>query len=230
MAQGHGGRRRSLPPVALGAARGAAISKDVPALEAAGVVVRMPANWRMNRPARAQVKATVGANAPAQLGLDALLDFCMEVTLDGEALTTAEIKRLLAQGDGLAFIRGQWVEIDHDRLSRTLKRFEAIERRAAAEGLSFAEAMRLLAGANLSGDDAASQTDRDWCAAVAGPWLAETLAALRRPDGRIGVDPERLLKGTLRPYQIGDTPKIRFLSPYQRVTLCPRQNCRTAVT
>ena len=26
--------------------------KDVPALEAAGVVVRMPANWRMNRPAR----------------------------------------------------------------------------------------------------------------------------------------------------------------------------------
>jgi superfamily II DNA or RNA helicase len=175
--------------------------KDVPALEAAGVVVRMPANWRMNRPARAQVKATVGANAPTQLGLDALLDFCMEVTLDGEALTKAEIKRLLAQGDGLAFIRGQWVEIDHDRLSRTLKRFEAIERRAAAEGLSFGEAMRLLAGANLSGDDAASQTDRDWCAAVAGPWLAETLAALRRPDGRIGVDPERLLKGTLRPYQ-----------------------------
>ena len=104
--------------------------KDVPALEAAGVVVRMPANWRLNRPARAQVKATVGASAPSQLGLDALLDFRMEVTLDGEALTAAEVKRLLAQSDGLSFIRGQWVEIDHDRLSRTLKRFEAIERRA----------------------------------------------------------------------------------------------------
>ena len=35
--------------------------KDVPALEAAGVVVRMPANWRMNRPARPQVKATSAA-------------------------------------------------------------------------------------------------------------------------------------------------------------------------
>ncbi len=34
--------------------------KDVPALESAGVVVRMPASWRMNRPARPQVKATVG--------------------------------------------------------------------------------------------------------------------------------------------------------------------------
>ncbi|MGZ9103083.1 MAG: DEAD/DEAH box helicase [Rhodoplanes sp.] len=175
--------------------------KDVPALEAAGVVVRMPANWRLNRPARAQVKATVGTSAPSQLGLDALLDFRMEVTLDGEALTAAEIKRLLAQSDRLAFIRGQWVEIDHDRLSRALKRFEAIESRAAAEGLSFGEAMRLLAGASLGGDDAASQADHDWSATVAGAWLAETLAALRRPDGRRGIDSERLLHGTLRPYQ-----------------------------
>jgi superfamily II DNA or RNA helicase len=175
--------------------------KDAPALESAGVVVRMPANWRMNRPARAQIKATVGANAPSQLGLDALLDFRMEVTLDGEALTKAEIKRLLAQSDGLAFIRGQWVEIDHDRLSQTLQRFEAIERRAAAEGLSFGAAMRLLAGASLAGDGAASEADRDWSATVAGPWLAETLAALSRPDGRMGVDPERFLQGTLRPYQ-----------------------------
>ena len=60
--------------------------KDAPALESAGVVVRMPANWRMNRPARPQVKATVGGNAPSTLGLDALLDFRMEVTLDGETL------------------------------------------------------------------------------------------------------------------------------------------------
>ncbi len=42
--------------------------KDAPALESAGVVVRMPASWRMNRPARPQVKATVGGNAPSQLG------------------------------------------------------------------------------------------------------------------------------------------------------------------
>ena len=75
--------------------------KDVPALESAGVVVRMPASWRMNRPARPQVKATVGGNAPSQLGMDALLDFRMEVTLDGERLSAAEIKRLLAQSDGL---------------------------------------------------------------------------------------------------------------------------------
>jgi hypothetical protein len=47
--------------------------------------------------------------------MDALLDFQMEVTLDGEILSKAEIQRLLAQSEGLALIRGKWVEVDHAR-------------------------------------------------------------------------------------------------------------------
>jgi non-specific serine/threonine protein kinase len=175
--------------------------KDVPALERAGVVVRMPASWRMNRPARPQVKATVGGKVPSQLGLDALLDFQMEVMLDGETLSKAEINKLLAQSEGLVLIRGKWVEVDHDRLTRTLQQFEAIERRAGEEGVSFGEAMRLLAGAGMAGDAAAGPAVVDWSQTVAGPWLAQTLAGLRRPDGLAGVDPGGSLLATLRPYQ-----------------------------
>src|SRR5439155_17166625 len=97
--------------------------------------------------------------APSQLGLDALLDFRMEVMLDGESLSAVEIKRLLAQSDGLALIRGKWVEVDHDRLGRTLEQFEAIERRANTEGLSFGEAMRMLAGAGIAEGGATGQAD-----------------------------------------------------------------------
>ena len=93
------------------------------------MVVRMPASGSSNRPAHPQVKVTVGGTTPPQVGMDALLDFQMEVTLDGETLSKAEMKRLLAQSEGLAFIRGKWVEVDHDRLARTLEQFEAIERR-----------------------------------------------------------------------------------------------------
>lgn len=175
--------------------------KDVPALEGAGVVVRMPSTWRMNRPARPQVKATVGGKPPSQLGMDALLDFRMDVTLDGETLSAAEVKQLLAQTEGLAFIRGQWVEVDHERLRRTLQQFEAIDRRAAADGLSFGEAMRMLAGAGLSDDGVAGDAGIDWGRTVAGPWLAETLAALRRPEELARVDAGASLRGTLRPYQ-----------------------------
>ena len=188
-----------------------ALLRDVPALESAGVVVRMPASWRMNRPPRPQVKATVGGRTPSRLGMDALLDFQMEVTLDGENLTAAEIKRLLAQTDGLAFIKGKWVEVDHERLSRTVERFETIERDAAANGLSFGEAMRLVAGAGISGD-AAAATDVDWSQTVAGPWLAQTLADLRRPEGTGRVDPGPSLKGALRPYQHAGVQWLHLLA------------------
>jgi superfamily II DNA or RNA helicase len=186
--------------------------KDVPALESAGVAVRMPASWRMNRPVRPQVKATVGGHAPSQLGMDALLDFRMDVTLDGEKLSAVEIKRLLAHSDGLVLIRGKWVEIDHEGLRRTLDKFEAIERRAASDGLSFGEAMRMLAGAGIAEKDSGGQADIDWGQAVAGPWLAETLAALRRPDGLARIDPGKSLQGTLRPYQLAGVQWLYLLT------------------
>jgi len=186
--------------------------KDIPAIESAGVAVRMPANWRANRPARPKVSALVGAHAPPKVGMDALLDFRMDVTLDGEKLSAAEIKRLLAHTDGLALIRGKWVEIDHERLRRTLDKFEAIERRAAVEGLSFGEAMRLLAGAGIAEEDPGGHADIDWSQTVAGPWLAKTLAALRRPDGLARIDPGRFLHGTLRPYQLAGVQWLYLLT------------------
>jgi non-specific serine/threonine protein kinase len=137
----------------------------------------------------------------------------MEVTLDGERLSAAEIKRLLAHSDGLALIRGKWVEIDRDRLSRTLEQFEAIERRASSDGLSFAEAMRMLAGAGITGNGAdAPSDDVAWSETVAGPWLAGTLAALRSPDGRLRIGPGASLRGTLRPYQLAGTQWLYLLA------------------
>jgi non-specific serine/threonine protein kinase len=173
--------------------------QDVPQLESAGVVVRMPAGWRANRPPRPQVRSTIGGKAPSGLGKDALLDFSMEVTLDGEPLTAAEIKELLAKSDGLSLVRGRWVEVDRERLGRMLEHFQRVERAAAANGLSFGEAMRMLAGADVKADDGGA--DPDWAQVVAGPWLLETLKGLRGPEGLASVDPGAALNGTLRPYQ-----------------------------
>ena len=174
---------------------------DVPKLESAGVVVRMPATWRTNRPLRAQVTATVGGKAPSGLGKDALLDFRMEVTLDGEVLTRAEIGELLAKSDGLALVRGRWVEVDSERLSRMLDHFQKIERAAAVSGLGFGEAMRMIAGADVAVDGADDGTGADWAQVVAGPWLSKMLKGLRSPDGLARVEPGTALNGTLRPYQ-----------------------------
>jgi non-specific serine/threonine protein kinase len=175
--------------------------RDVPKLESAGVVVRMPAAWRANRPPRPQVSAQIGGKPPVGLGQNALLDFQMEVTLDGERLTAAEIRELLEKSDGLALVRGRWVEVDGERLQRMLEHFREVERTAAENGLGFREAARLLAGADIEAGDASADERAEWSQVVAGPWLRETLQGLRSPEGLARVDPGAALNATLRPYQ-----------------------------
>jgi len=175
--------------------------RDVPQLESAGVVVRMPATWQANRPPRPQVTAKVGGKLLSGVGQDALLDFRMDVTLDGETLTPAEVRELLAKSDGLALVRGRWVEVDRERLSRMMEYFGEAERVAAESGLSLRDALRMIAGADVDADEDSAASEADWGKVVAGPWLAETLKGLRSPEGLAGIDPGSALNGTLRPYQ-----------------------------
>ncbi|WP_288093860.1 DEAD/DEAH box helicase [Thiomonas sp.] len=183
-------------PLRWGSAEAVRFLQDVPQLQASGIVVRTPRTWANDRPARPKVAATVGAKSPSLLGLDALLDFRMDVTLDGQALSPDEIRSLLASSEGLQWIRGQWVEVDRDRLAQLIARFQGIEQ-SAADGLPFTEAMRLLAGVGL--EDA--RADADWSEVVAGDWLAENLRGLRSPQGLAAVHPGPALKASLRPYQ-----------------------------
>ena len=173
---------------------------DGPQLEAAGIVIRAPSTWRAGRPSRPQVKASVGGKVPSVLGKDALLDFDMQITLDGERLSAAEIKKLLAGADGLQWLRGRWVEVDRGKLGRMLEHFREVEK-AAVGGLPFAEAMRLVAGANALEADETAVADTEWSQVVAGPWLAATLQNLRSPEGLAHVELGAEIKATLRPYQ-----------------------------
>ncbi len=197
-------------PLRWGPGEAARLLQSLPDLETAGVVVRMPVSWRANRPARPQATATVGSRAPSAVGLDGLLDFRMDVILDDEPLTEAEVATLLAGTENLVLLRGQWVEVDRAQLERTMEQFRAAEKLAACDGLSFAEAMRMLAGAAVTRDDPAA-ADADWARVTAGPWLEQTLKELRAPDGQ-GVDPGPALHGTLRPYQRAGTQWLHLLS------------------
>jgi non-specific serine/threonine protein kinase len=174
--------------------------QDVPLLEAAGVVVRMPAGWKAGRPPRPRVSGTVGAAHPSGFGQDALLDFRMAVSLEDEPLTAEEVRQLLAAAHGLAMVRGRWVEVDRERLQGMMAKFQEAERLAAGGGLGFFEAMRMLSGADIAAEDRAEE-GAEWSRVVAGPWLAATLKGLRSPEGLAQVDPGPALRGTLRPYQ-----------------------------
>jgi len=180
---------------------------DAPLLESGGVIVRMPTQWKARRPARPIVNAAVGGKPPSLLGMDALLDFRVEVVLEGERLTAKEIEQLLQNSDGLAMIRGRWVEVDTERLRRTLEEFRRAEAAAEQHGLTWAEAMRMLSRTTGPGESA-DEPDREFSRVSAGPWLAETLTGLRSPEGLTRIDPGKGLRTTLRPYQ---TVGVRWL-------------------
>ena len=113
----------------------------------------------------------------------------------------AEIAELLQKSDGLALVRGRWVEVGRERLARMLEHFGEVERTAAANGLGFRDAVRLLAGADEAGGDAFDEARAEWSQWLAGPRLAETLKGLRSPEGLAQIDPGAALNATLRPYQ-----------------------------
>jgi non-specific serine/threonine protein kinase len=190
--------------------------KDVPACEEAGVVVRLPDWWKGGRPPRPQVSVRIGQNRAAGLGADALLDFSAQLTLGGEPLTEGEWTELLNAAGGLALVRGQWVEVDPERLQQALAHWKKVERMAGREGLTFFEGMRLLAG--FRSDQAAADTGqtvsetRDWEGLQAGQWLEGVLAELRDP-ARLGT-PTAIpgLQAELRPYQAVGVNWLWFLS------------------
>ena len=208
--------REIFQPLRWSAGEALTFLHDVPKLEHAGVVVRMPAQWRANRPSRATVSATVGGRQPSRVGQDALLDFRVSVAIDGEPLTAAEVQGLLADSRGLVFIRGKWVEVDQERLQQTLTQFQQVERLASEQGLGFFDAMRLLAGAGAAIGGKELTASPEWAQVNAGPWLSETLAGLRGPQGLAAVDAGPDLHATLRPYQqIG----LRWLHLLSRLRL-----------
>ena len=148
----------------------------IPAFEAAGLVVRVPDWWRARRPPRPEVSVRVGDKKPSALGTDALLDFSVGVALGDDKLTAAEVRELMASSGGLVRLRGQWVELDRERLRQVLDHWERVRRQAEEGGLSFLEGMRLLAGAGRSDAEATALAAAEgWSRVEAGAWLARTL-------------------------------------------------------
>jgi len=179
--------------------------QDLPKLDAAGIIVRMPRSWANARPSRPQVTATVGGKPPSGIGTEALLDFRMDVTLDGESLTEAEVAELLAASSGLHLVRGRWVEVDREKLAKMFERFREVEQSAGEHGLSFAEGARMVAGLDET-------EDFQWGHATAGPWLAKVLQDLRHPEMLARIRPDEDLKATLRPYQEAGLRWLHLLS------------------
>ena len=185
--------------------------RSVATLEESGLAVRVP-NWWRKRP-RPRVAVTIGEQRTSTVGAGAVLDFDVEVALGDATLTRKEIAALLAGADGLVLVKGQWVEVDREKLREAIGHWEKLQEQAEDGRISFVEGMRLLAGASadLSEEDATDE-ERGWAHVTAGEAMREILQGMRDPAGLTGAKADKALRGDLRPYQQHGVAWLHFVT------------------
>ena len=205
--------KRLFAPQAWTATEAYRFLQESPAMEAAGVVIRLPNWWLARRPLRPEVRVRVGEKRPSALGFDSLLDFQADVVLDGEPLSPAELQRLLTESPGLTLLRGKWIEVDQHRLREALDHWKTVTQ-DHPDGIGMQNAMRMLAGATISATSVAVVDERvaNWSSLVAGEWLQKTLERMRQPSESAECQPGRDLQATLRPYQAEGVRWLWFMT------------------
>lgn len=175
-------------PLKLTAQEAYTFLKQVESIEAAGILCRIP-NWWKKKAAVVTVSVRLGEKKPSMLGFDALVAVQPGLEVDGVAFTMEDIQALLAQTEGLAFLKGKWVEVDHQRLRRLLAQLKDYP-----DAISLRDALQLELGVGKPRADVGELVTN-------GAWLASLLANLRRPESIPGTALPKTFCAQLRPYQ-----------------------------
>ena len=178
-------------PLKLNAAEAHEILRAVPKLEEEGILCRVP-NWWKRKASSLRLTVTLGEKKKSLLGLDSLVEMKPRLMVDGVPLTREEVERLLAETDGLAQIKGKWVEVDKERLQKLLDEMEGY-----GGEISFLEALRLEAGMEKAGDNALDIGP----VFSNGDWLKDFLQKLSHPQELKTVMVPQTVRADLRPYQ-----------------------------
>ncbi|MDR1138194.1 MAG: DEAD/DEAH box helicase, partial [Synergistaceae bacterium] len=179
-------------PLKLNADEAYTFLMEVPVYEECGIICRIPDWWKKR--GRVRVSVSVGNTEPAIVGMDAILTFDPEIYLNDLKMSKEEIESLLSQTNGLSFIKGKWVEVDHDKLKAAI---DAFDRAASMGNVTFAEAMRM----QLNAEEERAAGDAVLVEMTNGEWLNGVKGRLTDPIKINGISAGDCFRATLRSYQ-----------------------------
>ncbi|GHU64740.1 hypothetical protein AGMMS49983_11110 [Clostridia bacterium] len=166
--------------------------REVPLYEECGIVCRIPNFWK--RKVKSRLSLSMDSREPAMMGLQSLIAFSPSVYFGDTELTREELEALLGEENGLAFLKGKWVEVNKERISQILAVLDSVEKRGS---LTFAEALKLRAG--ITEIDGTS--DEIEASVTNGEWLQSVIDKMRSPMDIASVSPSDGFHATLRHYQ-----------------------------
>ena len=163
--------------------------KSVPLIESCGVMCRVP-NWWRKRYSSVSLSVSLGEKKTAMLGFDTLISMTPKLMVNGEPLTSKDIALLLKQTDGLAFLKGKWIEVDHSKLHALLEEMNKFD-----GDLTLLQALRMSGGMQ-------EKAEADVGVKITnGKWLNEFLGNLRHPAEIKPIRTPAGVKAELRSYQ-----------------------------
>ena len=116
--------------------------KDIPVFEKAGILCRIP-NWWKASASGVGIDVAFGDKRPSILGMDAILNFNITLSLGGVPISVAEARKLLQETEGLAFIKNKWVAVDAEKLEQTLDAYEKAKSMLESGEIRLRDALRM---------------------------------------------------------------------------------------
>jgi len=175
--------------------------QEIPVYEDCGLVVKLQDWWKKQNKPTVGVEINTGKKS-SLLGASSLMSFSVNVSVNGNELTAEEVDEILKTGKvGLYRIKGNWVEVDPEKLQMALDYWKNLEE-TSGNNLDFATAMRMLSGAPVDSFAEDDELDdvRKWTYTYAGDELSEVLAVLNQ-EKKSKFKAPKSLNGTLRHYQ-----------------------------
>ena len=172
------------------------ILKAIPALEECGILCRIPNWWRQKT---SSVKLSVKFESKSMLGFDSLLSMIPELSVDGVALNRKDINDILQQTNGLALIKGKWVEVDKERLKNLLDKMDEY-----SGDISFFEAMRMKSGMEGQDDEEVTFNNKDFVNEI----IKRLTNANEIPKPKVPSS----VNAELRPYQLSGYAWLSLMS------------------
>jgi SNF2 family DNA or RNA helicase len=174
-------------------------------LEDAGYTVIVPAWWTPEGRRRTKVRLKTalrqskGSTASAQgyFTLDAVIAYEYQLSIGGQTVTEKEWQQLVNAKTPLVQFRGQWIELDRDKMQQLLQFWQAHQHETPEITLP-----DLLKTGAEAGDDLEWEHDHT---------LQEMLSRLHDKNTFTPIDDPQALQGTLRDYQRRGVAWLQYL-------------------
>lgn len=198
-------------PLAWSAIDAFTFLKEIPIYEKAGILCRIP-NWWKGNTSSLSLNISVGDKQPSFVGMDAILSFNPRLFLGDDEISEEDVRQLLQQSEGLAFIKNKWVAVDPEKLKMTIEAYELSKKMINNENLSFRDAIRL----QLNPENTLSiKTNETNLTVSHGQWLESVIQKLLNPDKISSITPGKGFKANLRAYQEKGLNWLYFLHTLQ---------------